>query len=266
MNDFCRILLALELEPCLKAKALSNQQLGGRLKGSSNLTKDATVDVRKEIAIAAGVSLGNVTKVKRLLTTGQPELLETLRSGEVSIHRAWKWTSELPDRQNEALRTYRNKNGVNKAIRDLIARHKPRNLPTSPDLASLVRRLSGLSSGECSSVDVSVIPNRAGSRKLSRDEAVDDSPGSKSVDRIGLCADYRRSRPLSAWQAGGELSGTHMKSALYFLYIETEQHLFSQRFGIAADSTTPQQTSQFWHSSCEHRFLLFLYFKPPLVD
>jgi hypothetical protein len=54
MNDFCRILLAIEIEPCLKAKALSNQQFGGRTKGSSNLTEDATVDVREETAAAAG--------------------------------------------------------------------------------------------------------------------------------------------------------------------------------------------------------------------
>jgi len=112
----------------------------------------------REIAIVAGVSVGNVTKVRQLVRTGQPELLETLRDSEVSIHRAWKWTTESPDRQIEALRTYRNKKGINKAIRDLISRHRPHNLPTSPDLPSLVRRLSALSSGECSSVSVSVIP------------------------------------------------------------------------------------------------------------
>lgn len=158
LNDFIRALLALELEPCLKEKALSNQRLGGRMKGSSNLTEDATVDVRKEIAAAAGVSVGNVTKVKQLVGTGHSELLEALRGGEVSIHRAWKWSMESQDQQIEALRTFRNKQGVNRAIRDLISRHEPRSLPTAPDLASMVRRLSELSSGESSSVNVSVIP------------------------------------------------------------------------------------------------------------
>src|ERR1035437_4631327 len=157
MNDFCRILLALELEPCSRERALSNQRLGGWMKGSSNLTEAATVDVRKEIAAAAGVSVGNVTKVKQLVRNAHPELLEALRGGEVSIHWAWKWSTESPDQQIEAFRTYRNKKGVNKAIRDLISRHGPRNLPTAPDVGSLVRRLSGLSSGECSSVSVSVI-------------------------------------------------------------------------------------------------------------
>ncbi|MGA2967543.1 MAG: hypothetical protein ABSD64_15145 [Terriglobales bacterium] len=157
MNDFCRIFLALELEPCLKEKAVSNQRLGGRMKGSSNLTEDATVNVRKEIAAAAEVSEGNVIKVKKLVGNVRSELSEALRCGEVSIHRAWKWSTESPDQQIEALRTYRNKRGVNKAIRDLISRHKPRSLPIAPDMGSLVRRLSALKADECSSVSVSVI-------------------------------------------------------------------------------------------------------------
>jgi len=157
MNDFCRILLARELEPCLKAKALSNQRFGGRMKGSSNLTEDATVDVRKEIAAAAGVSVGNVTKVKQLVGIGHPELLEALRGREVSIHRAWKWSTESPDQQIEALRTYRAERGVNKSIRDLISRHKQKQTPTAPDLGSLARRLSELEPYESNSVRVSVI-------------------------------------------------------------------------------------------------------------
>ena len=157
MNDFCRILLARELEPCLKAKALSNQRFGGRMKGSSNLTEDATVDVRKEIAAAAGVSVGNVTKVKQLVGIGHPELLEALRGSEVSIHRAWKWSTESPDQQIEALRTYRAERGVNKSIRDLISRQKQKQTPTAPDLGSLARRLSELEPYESNSVRVSVI-------------------------------------------------------------------------------------------------------------
>jgi hypothetical protein len=157
MNDFCRILLASELEPCLKAEALSNQRFGGRMKGASNLTEDATVDVRKEIAAAAGVSVGNVSKVKQLAGIGHPELLEALRGSEVSIHRAWKWSTESPDQQIEALRTYRAKRGVNKSIRDLISRHKQKRTPTAPDLGSLARRLSELEPYESNSIRVSVI-------------------------------------------------------------------------------------------------------------
>jgi len=49
LNDFIRILLALELEPWLKNKARLNQQIGGQDKGSSKLTEAETVDVRSEI-------------------------------------------------------------------------------------------------------------------------------------------------------------------------------------------------------------------------
>src|SRR5882757_2175961 len=127
------------------------------MKGLSNLSDDATVDVRKEIAAAAGVSVGAVTKVKQLVGFGHPELLEALRSSEVSIHRAWKWSTESPDQQIEALRTYRGESGVNKSIRNLISRHKQKQTLTEPTLGSLARRLSELEPYESNSVRVSVI-------------------------------------------------------------------------------------------------------------
>lgn len=157
MNDFCRILLARELEPCFKTKARSNQRSGGRMKGSSNLTEDAMVDVRKEIAAAAGVSVGNVTKVKQLVGIGHPELLEALRGGEVSIHRAWKWATESPTQQIKAMRTYRAERGLNKSIRDLISGHKQKQTPTAPDLGSLTRRLAQLEPHESNSIIVALI-------------------------------------------------------------------------------------------------------------
>jgi len=64
LNAFSRILLALDLEPGLKEKARSNQRAGGQNKGSSKLTEDKRLDVRSEVARAAGVSVGNVTKVR----------------------------------------------------------------------------------------------------------------------------------------------------------------------------------------------------------
>jgi len=101
LNDFCRILLALEFESSYRERALLNQQIGGREKALSNLTKADRVDVRKEIASIAGVSVGNVTKVKQLTVTAHAELLQALSSGEISIHWAWKCSSESPERQRE---------------------------------------------------------------------------------------------------------------------------------------------------------------------
>jgi hypothetical protein len=89
LNDFIRICLALELEPFFKSKGRAKQQAGGQNKGSSILTKAERLDVRKEIARIAGVSVGNVTKVKQLTTTAHSDIIKALREEELSIHRAW---------------------------------------------------------------------------------------------------------------------------------------------------------------------------------
>lgn len=83
LNAFCRILLALDLEPWLSEQARRNQSAGGRIKGASKLTEAEKLDVRSEIAATAGVSVGNVTKVKQVLATAHTELQDALRGGEV---------------------------------------------------------------------------------------------------------------------------------------------------------------------------------------
>jgi hypothetical protein len=157
LNDFCRILLALELESYFRERALSNQRVGGKSKGSSNLTEADRIDVRRKIAEAADVSVGNVSKVKQLTGTAHAELLEALHAGEVSIHRAWKLSTKSPERQIEALRAYRAEKGVNKAIRGLILRHEPRSLPIALNLETLIMRLCQLEADDCGSVNLSVI-------------------------------------------------------------------------------------------------------------
>ena len=84
LNDFCRILLATDLEPSFRERARSNQQAGGHNKGSSNLTEAGRLDVRSEIAAAAGVCVGNV-RVKQLLTTAHWEIRQALHTGEISM-------------------------------------------------------------------------------------------------------------------------------------------------------------------------------------
>jgi tetratricopeptide (TPR) repeat protein len=66
LNSYSRVLLALDLEPSLQERARANQQAGGQTKGSSNLTEAHRLDVRSETAAVAGVSTGNITKVKAL--------------------------------------------------------------------------------------------------------------------------------------------------------------------------------------------------------
>lgn len=124
INSFCRILLALELEPWLKLRAHANQQLGGLRKGSSNLTEADRLDVRAEIAAAAGVSTGNVNKVKQILAKSQPQVIEALRSGELSIHRAWRWIEVPKQRQLVQLGIYRDRHGISRTVHALLRAHR----------------------------------------------------------------------------------------------------------------------------------------------
>ena len=151
LNDCCRILLALDLEPWLKDKARSNQRTGGQNKGSSNLTEANRLDVRREIACAAGVSVGNVTKVKQLLKTAHPEVLEALRAGEISIHRASLWRLEPKEKQCDLLWSHRSQQGLRKTIRSLISRHRPKVLS---EAGSLLKKMSTLAPGVLSTIRV----------------------------------------------------------------------------------------------------------------
>ena len=154
-NDFTRILLALELEPWLREKALLNQRAGGQNKGLSKLTEACSV--RSKVAQAAGVCEGNITMVKQLMARAHPDLFEALRSGEIRIHRAWKWSKQSTAKQIQALRFYRSKKGVHKAIRRLISSLKPRSRQIVFDLGRLMQLVSGLGPDEASSLGVWVV-------------------------------------------------------------------------------------------------------------
>jgi hypothetical protein len=66
-NDFVRICLALTLETTLQQNALENMRAGGKLKGLANLPEAHRMDVRKEIARAAGVGDRNVGNARTIL-------------------------------------------------------------------------------------------------------------------------------------------------------------------------------------------------------
>ncbi len=157
-SPFSRILLALDLEPFFRQKAQSNQRTGGQNKGSSKLPEAERVDVRSKIAAAAGVSEGNVTKVRQLMETADPELLQALRTGEIRIHPAWKWSTEPPEQQLASLRRYRNKKDIKRFARTLVRRHQPKSSPdVHADVGDLVRGLSVLESGKLGPIPVIVI-------------------------------------------------------------------------------------------------------------
>lgn len=155
LNDFNRILLALELEPWLKQQARFNQQLGGQRKGSSNLTKAGRLNVRSKIAAAAGVSTGNVSKVRQLVLTAHPNLLEALRSGEISIHRASLWL-QRPKQQLEQLRLHQNLRGITRTVDSLLNAYRRPAVGGPLDLQRILGALAAMVPEQKESVLVAV--------------------------------------------------------------------------------------------------------------
>ena len=156
LNDYSRILLALDLVPSLQEKARANQRAGGQNKGSSNLTEAKRLEVRSEISAVAGVSTGNVTKVRQLRKSVHPTIEQALRNGEIRIHKAWQWSYEPHEKQLENLRLRRLERGIKKKARALVAKHQAKILPSEPcpnsfkmrDLVNLVTCLSIMSADE----------------------------------------------------------------------------------------------------------------------
>jgi len=157
LNDFARIALALDLEPWLQEKARSNQRNGGQSKGSSTLTKASRADVRSQIAAAASASTGNVTKVKQLLRLAHPDVLEAVRIGDVSIHRAWLWSKQDARKQAQQLFEHRGKKAVRRTIRQLISRHQTDEPYPVLALSELLLALKGIDCNHPHKIEVGVV-------------------------------------------------------------------------------------------------------------
>ena len=159
-NDFTRIILALDLEPGLKEKARSHQRAGGQDKGSSKLTGAEPLDVRSKVARAAGVSTGNVTKVKQLMQNPNDTLEQALRGSQISIHKAWQWRQLSPKEQLKELDLYVAQRGTKRVSRQLIKKHIAKRSPIPPDqpnLDDLLRCRPLHETGELAQISVVVI-------------------------------------------------------------------------------------------------------------
>jgi hypothetical protein len=100
------------------------------------------MDVRSEIASIAGVSTGNVTKAKQLSETAHPRIELTVRTGEISIHKAWQWSRLSPQQQSRHLEEYQSHKGTNQTSRRLIQKHVAKLSPTQlipPNLGDLLK-------------------------------------------------------------------------------------------------------------------------------
>ena len=163
LNAYARILLALRLEPSFRERRGRPQPARGQNPLPSNLTNDACRDVREDIAGLAGVSTGNVTKVKQILDSVIPEIQERLLRGEVSIHRAWQWRTLAPKGQRDALWNHLHRGALKKTIDRLVRAHAEAGAPVRPvdDVAPIV--LGGLARYNVADITVAVVdvPGRA---------------------------------------------------------------------------------------------------------
>ena len=87
--DYVRVELALRLKPLIAERAKKNQSTHTEdgYQGLSTLTK--AVDTRSEIAAAANVSTGTVSKVERIVKEASEDTKKQLRTGELSINKAY---------------------------------------------------------------------------------------------------------------------------------------------------------------------------------
>ena len=144
IGDFARILMALELEPWFRECAKSNQRIGGREKGSTHLTEADRLDVRSEVARAAGVSAGNVSKVKQIQQFAIPQIREALLAREIQINRAATWSRSTPSTQERRLSDYRSERGIRRTITVLLRKHEDRHPMLREGLRDVQRGLRSL--------------------------------------------------------------------------------------------------------------------------
>ena len=162
LNDYGRIVLALGLEPYFRDRSDRPRPVPSGIKPSSNLTTVGRRDVRKDIAGVAGVSTGNVTKVKQILDSVMPDVRERLLRGEVSIHRAWQWRTLPMTGQRDALWEHLHHGAIKKTIGRLVKAHTDCDVPVQPvDVAATV--LHGLAMYGPADLTVAVVdvPGRA---------------------------------------------------------------------------------------------------------
>ncbi len=99
---------------------------GASTRGLANLPKAEHIDVRQEIAKFTGPGAGarNVGKVKTILRTAHPRLIEALTDGKLRINRAVGWCKLPKAQQVEQLTNYLWERATRKVIRQSIGRSK----------------------------------------------------------------------------------------------------------------------------------------------
>ena len=153
-NAFVRIRLALQLEPYFQKRALDNMRAGGNQKGWANLPEAQHIEVRQEIARAAGVGARNVSNVKTILEVAHLRLKEALRDGTLTINRAIQFCKLPRGEQLEQFIRYSEERATNKVIRQSVGR--PKEEKTRLDVVAVLDALQQQEARQPGSVAVRV--------------------------------------------------------------------------------------------------------------
>jgi hypothetical protein len=153
-NAFVRIRLALTQQPLLKQRALDNMRAGGKYKGSANLPEVHRIEVRREIARAAGTGARNVSNVERILEVAHPRLLDALREGTLTINRAIEFCRLPRNEQLDRFIEYSTERATNKVIRCATKRSKENQ--DNPDAVIVLDALQRMEAQRPGSVEVRV--------------------------------------------------------------------------------------------------------------
>jgi ParB-like chromosome segregation protein Spo0J len=92
-TDFARTALALKLKPLLEQRARERMQ-AGKVDPTQNSAEGAG-ETRQAVAKVAGVSHDTVRKVEKIIEKATAEVIEQVRTGEISINAAAKTVNPL---------------------------------------------------------------------------------------------------------------------------------------------------------------------------
>jgi hypothetical protein len=112
---------------------------GGKFKGLANLPNANHIDVRKEIAHAAGVGERNVSAVKEILKRAHPELLRALKEGRLSINLGHQLCKLPKPVQLEQFVKHSEDRATNKVIRGAI--RPPKDQQGNLDVIAILKLL-----------------------------------------------------------------------------------------------------------------------------
>jgi ParB-like chromosome segregation protein Spo0J len=124
LGKFCRVQIALRLQPFHERRARSNRIQGGAQKQLLFLTQAERARVRELVAQDAGVSSSLVRQVKVILNSGPSlELLAALRAETITINRGYQLSSVSSSEQRNALASRSLRRSNREHSEKLVARH-----------------------------------------------------------------------------------------------------------------------------------------------